>query len=1045
MISPSATDLLGTLARHRVAANLLMVMMLLAGVWALSALNTQFFPTFSFEQITVSVAWRGSAPEDVEETITAPLERELRTLPGLRQITATSTSGSAVLSLEYEDGTDMGPALDEVKQRVEALRNLPENAERPQVNLGVRYEPVARVVLSGDLTDAELRLLARRFERELLDLGIARVNLNGLAEEELAIQIDPARLQELGLSLPAVAARIAELSRDLPAGVVGRDNVARQLRSLDQRRDPAGFAELPLLSDADGQRITVGDVASLERRHRPEQTRLSFRGQPAVEMEVQRTDTSDSLESASLLRDWLESTRPTLPPGVELVSYAETWKLIRERLMLLLKNGAGGLVLVVLILFLFLDGRVAAWVAAGIPVSFMATLAVLYLFGGSINMISLFALIMALGIIVDDAIVVGEDAAAHHQRGEDALQAAEGGARRMLGPVLASSLTTIAAFMPLMLVGGVVGNILFDIPLVIVCTIIASLLECFLVLPGHLRFALQRHKDRRPSRIRARLDAGFGYFRDQLFRPLVMRAVLRRWTTLASAVALMIVCAGLLAGGRISFTFFPQPEGTILYASASFVAGTPRERVDVFLTHLRETLEATDTHFGGGLVEAAVSRHGRSQAAAIGGQRGDQFGSMRVELTEPDTRAVRVPEFLTEWRARVRRPAGLESLSLFAQTAGPPGRDLAVRLTGVDADTLKTAAGELANLLAAFSGVSAVEDDMPFGREQLVYSLTPGAEAMGFTVEAVGRQLRAAYDGQLVQLFQDGQEEVEVRVMLPGAERGDLLSLERLTLMDPTGEPVPLANVVELRPRQGFESLRRRQGQLAVEVSADVDTTVTNSNAIIQRLREELPELASRHGVEFSFQGRRADQEETLGDMRRGGLFALALIYLILAWIFASYGWPLVVMSAIPFGVVGAILGHWLLGLDLTVLSLFGIFGLSGIVINDSIILVMFFKELRAGGMSIQEALVEAACQRLRAVLLTSLTTIAGLLPLLFETSLQAQFLIPMAVSISFGLGFATFLVLFFIPALLSVHESAAQRLGRARQPANFVAAGADD
>lgn len=1041
---PPATDLLGQLTRHRVAANLLMVMMLMAGIWALAKLNAQFFPDFEFERISVSVAWSGASPEDVEEAITAPLEQELRTLPFLREITATSTSGSANLTLEYEDGTEMGTALDEVKQRVEGLRNLPLSAERPEIQRAIRYEPVARVVLYGGLSRQELRLLARRFERELLDRGVARITLNGLPEEELAIQIPQERLRELGLSLPAVADRLAALSRDLPAGVVGRDNVARQLRGLDQRRDPDGFAKLPLLSDLDGQRITVGDVATVVRRPRPDEVLLSFAGQPAIELEIQRTTNADSLEAAKILQDWLSQTRPTLPPTVTLESYAETWELIRDRLMLLLSNGTQGLVLVVLILFLFLDGRVAFWVAAGIPVSFMATLAVMYLFGGSINMISLFALIMALGIIVDDAIVVGEDAATHHRRGEDPLQAAEGGARRMLGPVLASSLTTIAAFMPLMLVGGVVGNILFDIPLVIVCTIIASLLECFLVLPGHLRLAFQRPTRQGGGKLRAGLERAFGHFRDRLFRPLVQRAVTRRWTTVASAVALMIVCAGLLAGGRISFTFFPQPEGTIIYANAGFVAGTPRDRVEAFLTHLDISLKATEEHFGGGLIQAAITRHGRSQGANRDGQRGDQFGSMRIELTEPDTRTVRIPAFLAAWRQRVQRPAGLETLSLFAQAAGPPGRDLSVRLSGADAATLKTAAGELSNWLGAFPGVSAVEDDMPFGREQLVYRLTPTAEALGLTVEAVGRQLRAAYDGERVQFFQDGQEEVEVRVMLPSEQRGDLLSLERLDLILPDGGSISLSNAVDLFPRRGFDSLRRRQGQLAVEVSADVDASISNSNAIIERLSTELPALASRYGVDFSFQGRRADQQETLGDMRRGALFAVALIYLVLAWIFASYGWPLVVMSAIPFGVVGAILGHWLLGLDLTVLSLFGIFGLAGIVINDSIILVMFFKELRASGMATGEALVEAACQRLRAVLLTSLTTIAGLLPLLFETSLQAQFLIPMAVSIASGLAFATFLVLFFIPALLAIHESIVQYPGFSR-PSTPASAGAGD
>lgn len=1027
--------LIGVFAAHRVAANLLMLLMILAGIWALGQLNTQFFPTFDLDRIQVRVVWTGAAAEDVESSITELLERELRDLDGLRKFTSTSANGVASLTLEYEEGTDIGTALDEVKQRVDLVRNLPDTAEEPEVSRVVRYEPIARVMLSGSASLDELRRLARRFERELLARGIAKVEFSGLPEEEMAIQIPTSALQELGMSLPEVGERISTLSRDLPAGVIGRDEVARQLRSLDQRRDEEGFAALPLKADQAGRLIRLEDIAQIERRPQVGEVRLSFMGKPAVELELLRTEAADSLESARILAEWLAETRPQLPPNVELHVFNESWRLIKERLSLLLKNGSGGLVLVVAILFLFLNGRVATWVAIGIPVSFMATLAVLYAVGGSINMISLFALIMALGIIVDDAIVVGEDALAHYQQGAPPLAAAQQGAMRMLAPVMASSLTTMAAFLPLMLISGVIGNILFDIPLVIICVIVASLIESFLVLPGHLRESFHKLDARKTARLRQRLDAGFNAFRNRLFRPLVTRAVVWRWTTLASALAALILAAGLVASGRINFTFFPSPENPTLFASVSFVAGSPPEKVQRFMEHLEATLWATDAELGGDLVVVAQTRYGQSQVASGGGTSGDQHGSMVIELTPSDERSVRVADFMQAWRAKVQQPAGLENLLIFSRAAGPPGRDVDIRLLGDSITTLKAAALDLADALATLPGVSAVEDDLPYGKEQLIYRLTPLGEALGLTVESIGQQLRAAYDGWLAQIFQVGQEEIEVRVMLPDAERHRLGSIDSFNIMLPDGQPVPLANVVELDARRGFEALRHAQGRLAVQVSADVDATVNNAGKILAQLeRSVLPELQSRYGIEYSFEGRSADQAETLGDMKRGAVFALALIYLILAWVFASYGWPLVVMSAIPFGIVGAIAGHWLLGIDLTILSLFGFFGLTGIVINDSIILVTFYKALRNAGVATQEALVEAACQRLRAVLLTSLTTIAGLLPLLFETSLQAQFLIPMAVSISFGLAFATLLVLFFVPALLSVHENLAGRLKRWRE-----------
>ncbi len=1022
-------DLLGLFAQHPVACNLLMVMMVLAGAWGLSRLNTQFFPTFNLDFVTVRVVWSGASAEDVERAIVDPLEEQLRTVDRLKKITSTAADGVASVLLEYLEGTDMGEAVDEVKEQVALIRNLPASAETPEISRIVRYEPIARVLLSGARLE-ELRPLARRAERELLDRGIARINVRGLPAEEIAMQVPSAALRELDTSLDAIAARIAERSRDLPAGLVGRRDVSRQLRALEQRRRETGFEALVLASDARGQALRLGDVATVERRARRGEGGVMFAGEPAVELLLSRASNGDSLASARILREWLADNQGRWPPGIEVRLYDESWKLIKERILLLVKNGAGGLVLVVAILFLFLNGRVAAWVALGIPVSFMAALAVLYWLGGSINMISLFGLIMALGIIVDDAIVVGEDALAHYQSGEDPLQAAEGGARRMLAPVLSSSLTTVAAFMPLMLVSGIIGRILFDIPLVVVCVILASLAESFLVLPGHLRHTFLHIHHAEPGRVRSVLERGFERLREGIFRPLVAACVARPWSTVSAAAAMLALALGLIAGGRIAFNFFPTPEGRILHANVSFVAGTPRERVVAFMRRLEEALEATERELGEPLVDIAVTHLGViSREGAGQGQRADNLASMRVELTEPDTRSVRNQQFLDAWRRHIELPAGVESFTLVERRPGPPGRDIEVRLSGTDTARLKAAVQHLDQALAAISGVTGVEDDMPYGREQLIFALTPEGRALGLTVEAVGRQLRAAYDGRIAQIFQQGGDEIEVRVVLPDAERDSLASLEELPIALPGGGTVPLLSAITLRTRRGFETLRHTEGKLAALVSADVDPAVTTSNRVGALLRERvLPEIKRRFGVEYRFEGRQLDQRETLADMRRGGLFALALIYLVLAWVFASYGWPLVVMAAIPFGLTGALAGHWLLGIDLTILSLFGIFGLSGIVVNDSIILVIFYKQLLERGREPGEAIVEAACQRLRAVLLTSLTTIGGLLPLLFETSLQAQFLIPMAVSIAFGLAFSTVLVLLVIPALLRIHESLAGR-----------------
>ena len=1013
--SPARSGLIELFARHPVACNLVMVIMLLVGAASLTRLNMQYFPDYDVDVIIVEVYWRGATAEDVETAITGPLERELLTLVGLEESTSLSRLGASRISLRYEEGTDMALALEEVKDRVASIRNLPASAEEPVISRIVDYEPVARLLVSGgDLP--RLRPIVRRIERELLGRGIARIDVSGLPPEELAIQVPSAALRDLDASLAEIARRVAALSLDLPAGNVGRGGMSKQLRALEQRRREIGFEDLPLTAGEDGRTVTLGEIATVERRPRGSAARTLYEGRPAVTLNLRRAPGMDNLESARILHEWLDEQRGRWPPGVEVFSYDESWEQIRERTWLLAENGASGLVLVVAVLFVFLNSRLAFWVAAGIPVSLLAALAVLYAAGGSINLVSLLGLIMTLGIIVDDAVVVGEEALTQSQRGAGPLAAAQTGARRMLAPVLASSLTTIAAFLPLMLVGGALGAVLFDIPLIVICVILASLIESFLVLPGHLYRGFRSVSGREPGRVRRGFDRGFDRFRERTFRPLARAAVGQPWTVLSCAAAALLLCVGLLLGERLAFRLFPTPETAIVNAEARFISGTSPAEVEGFVAHLTQTLREAEADFGEALVEVAVA------------EVGDQSADVMVELVTPDRRNTRNPELLAAWRERIRQPPGLESLSLAEQRDGPTGPDLTVSLTGDDAGALKAAALEVASLLAVVPGVSSVADDLPFGQEQLVYRLTPRAVVLGLTVADVGEQLRAAYDGHLAQIFQHEGEELEVRVVLPDEERYDPASLGAFSVALPGGGSLPLASAVEIEPRRGFDVLGHRNGRLAVRVTAHVDAGVTSGSEVFADLMAgPLPAIMERHGVEPTLVGSRT-QRRTMEDMALGAVLALALIYLVLAFIFASWGWPVVVMSVIPFGLIGAVFGHWLLGIDLTILSLFGLFGLAGIVVNDSIVLIVAYKELKQSGTPWRAAIEEAACLRLRAVLITSLTTIGGLTPLMFETSLHAQFVIPIAASITFGLGAATFLVLLLVPALLSLYESVATR-----------------
>ena len=1013
--------------RHKVAANVLVLLALMAGFLGITRMNVQFFPNFALDVLSVRVLWSGASAEDVENGLIIPLEERLKTVDGVKKLSSTAAQGVANITLELYEGTDSLVALDQVRQRVAEFSNLPKDAEAPQISRVTRYEPVARLLVRGPSV-SELRPWVRQFERELLAAGIDRIDINGLPNERIAIEIPSSQLESLDLSLADAGDRIAKLARDLPSGVAGEQDGAREVRSLEQRRDAEGFANLPLISDEHGV-LRLGEMSVISREARPNSLALDMQGEPVVEMILQRTENGNALKAAKVLEGWLDKTRPSLPPSLHFEVYDQQWELVRDRIDLLLNNGLSGLLVVALILYLFLPGRVAFWVAAGVPTAFLLTLGLLLLFGGSINMLSLFALIMALGIIVDDAIVVGEDAATHRALGESPENAAIGGAQRMFWPVVASSLTTVAAFIPLLMVGGVFGKIMFDIPLVMIMVIMASLLECFLILPAHLRSAFVAEARRPVPKLRQRLDAAFEHFRTQHFRPLLSKAIEYRYTTVSLTLGLMILAVGLLVGGRIPFVFFPSPESSVIYANATFVAGTPKAQTEAFLRTLEQSLHATEQALGEPLVKTAVSRMSATIGSAGSGASGDQLASIMLELVPSEQRKVRNAALIAKWKELTPMPAGLENLSIASRQSGPPSRDLTVRLIGNNVESLKNAALSLQETLRSVSGVSDVADDLPYGREQLIYRLTPTGEALGLTTESLSRQLRAAFDGHLVQRVQVGQDELEVRVLLPRAERERLDILERLNIRLPNGDFVPLPSVVTWESRRGFEAIRHAQGQLAVEVTADVDKAQNNSRRILAELQKKaLPELAERYGVSYSLEGSSADQRETMADMQTGLLLGLLLIYLVLVWILGSWSWPLVVMTAIPLGLAGALFGHWLMGIDLTLLSMFGLFGLAGIVVNNAIILVSLFSELRQKGLGLDEAFVEAASGRLRAVILTSLTTIGGLTPLMFETSLQAQFLIPMAVSIVFGLAFSALLVLFFIPALLSILEGFKQR-----------------
>jgi multidrug efflux pump subunit AcrB len=664
-------------------------------------------------------------------------------------------------------------------------------------------------------------------------------------------------------------------------------------------------------------------------------------------------------------------------------------------------------------------------------------MAVMLLSGQSINMVSLFGLIMTLGIIVDDAIVVGEHAATRRAAGADGLEAAEGGALRMLAPVVASSLTTIAAFLPLLVIGDVIGTIIRAIPFVAISVLLASLLECFLILPGHLRGAFS-HQPKVESRFRRAFNVRFDRFRDGRFRRLVTVAIEWRYFTIAAALASLILCVGLLAGGRIAFNFFPSPESDVVNANVVMAAGSDRADTVAMVQELQRAARAAAARLDPEhpLIHAAVGKIGTSQGQAFGRLTGDRYGGLYLELKPSDQRAIRTQQFIQAWREEIVEQPGVIRISLNERAGGPPGREVDIRLSGGSTEALKEAALEVRALLERFPGVSDIEDDLPYGKQEVVLEVTPRGEALGFNTQTIGRQVRDAFEGAVAKRFPRGDEEVTIKVQYPR----DAITTEALLnlyLRAPGGAEVPLSEVVSLRETRGFGRIRREDGHREVAVLAEIDENQTSLNILVPELiREGLPDIATKYGASYRFAGKAEEQAETLADMRLGAITGLVGIYVILAWVFASYSRPVVVMTIIPFGLIGAVLGHLLLGYDLTILSIVGLIGLSGIVVNDSIILVSTVDERLATGEAPFDAIVNGASDRLRAVLLTSLTTIGGLLPLMFETSLQAQFLIPMAITFVFGLSVATMLVLLVVPALLMIQADVARLWHGRRKPA---------
>ena len=1038
MMAVRAAGMFRYFTRHRTAANLILALMLVAGLAALPNMRAQFFPDVVSDNITVTVNWPGAGAEDVDMGVVDLLEPVLLQLDGVEGTTARSAEGRATITVSFEPGTDMTRAEDDVLTALAEASALPDGAEEPRIRRGSWFDRVTDVVITGPVGIDQLGRFADEYVARLFAEGVTRTTIRGIAAPETVVEVSTLSLIRHDLTMAQIARAIDAETRAGAAGEVSGGTA--RVRTGAPRRSADEISGIVLRRAADGAVLTLGDVAEVRVGAADRDRALFVGNNPAVIVRVDRSVAGDALAIQASAQKAARELAPTLPSGVNVELVRTRAEVISGRLQLLLKNGAMGLALVVALLFLFLNARTAFWVAAGIPVAMLAAIAAMYAMGLTFNMISLFALIITLGIVVDDAIVVGEHADWRaRELGESPAEAAERAATRMALPVFAASVTTVIAFLALVVIGGRFGNLIKDIPLTVTAVLIASLIECFVILPNHMHHALlSRAKERWydwPSRV---VNRGFRKLRETAFRPLMWLVVRARYPVLAAAVFLLASQAALFIRGDVQWRFFVPPEEGAVTANFAMLPGATRADT---MAMMRELQRATDV-----VADRLEQDHGRNPLvfvlgevggtagfglAGVEGKEPELLGAVSIDLIDIDSRPYSAFEFIAMLQEETVSHPMLETLAFRSIRGGPGGDSLSVRLSGASNERLKQAAEALKLALAVYPEVSGLDDTLAYDKEELNLTITPQGQALGFAIEELSRTLRDRLNGIEAASFPLGQRTARIRVQLPESElTADFL--DRTLLRSPAGQYVPLADIVAVESRTGFSTIRRENGIRVVTVSGEIseDDPAIAAEITADMAGRILPDIAERFGVDWELAGMAEQERAFLSEAMQGFILCLVGIYLTLAWVFASWTRPLLVLVVIPFGLIGAIWGHAQWGMAFSIFSVVGLVGMAGIIINDAIVLITTVDD-HARNRGLFPAIVDAACDRLRPVLLTTLTTVLGLMPLLFERSNQAEFLKPTVITLVYGLGFGMVLVLLVVPALLAMQFDL-QRMNRA-------------
>lgn len=1028
--------ILSYFTRHATVANLLLVVLLVAGLAATPRMRAQFFPDVIVDNVSVTVIWEGAGAADVDAAIVQILEPALLAVEGVESSNSTSSEGRAVISLDFEPSWDMARAADDVQTAVDAVTTLPEAAEEPKVVRGAWRDRVTDVVITGPVGTEQLGRFADEFVTRLFQDGVTRTTIRGVAAPRTVIEVPSVNLISHNITFAQIAAAIGAEVDAAPAGDVEGANT--RVRTGREKREPDELAGITLRVNPDGSKLTIGDVARI-RREGIDRNRTYYVGNnAAVSIRVDRSSQGDAIGIQAQVEKVAAQMQATLPEGTSIDLIRTRAEAITDRLNILIDNGALGLVLVVAILFLFLNARTAFWVAAGIPVAMLSTIALMYLFGLTINMVSLFALIITLGIVVDDAIVVGEHADARvRDLGEEPVVAAENAAKRMALPVFSSTLTTIIAFFGLITIGGRFGDLIGDIPFTVIVVLAASLVECFLILPNHMSHALKHatkdHWYDLPSRI---VNRGFEWVREKAFRPFIAGVVWARYPVFAGALLLLASQAALFIKGDVQWRFFNAPERGSVTGNFAMAPGATRADSIAQMRLLQEMTETLgreyEERYGTNPIKYVIAEVGGNSGRPLPGSStkdADLLGGIAIELIDADARPYSSFAFVGELQNRVESHPMVETLSFRGWRSGPGGDAMDVQFYGASAAVLKQAAEALKTAVARYPEVSAVDDNLAYDKDELILELTPQGQALGFTIDGLGRVLRHRLNGLEAATYPDGPRSAEIRVELP---KGELTAdfLERSQMRSPDGAYVPLADIVSVENRAGFSTVKRENGIRTVSVTGDIsEDDAGRAEEIIRALETEiLPDIAARLQVEWQLSGLSEQEEEFLNDARLGLILCLTGIYLVLAWVFSSWTRPVVVMAIIPFGLIGTVYGHAVWDVPLSMFTVVGLLGMTGIIINDSIVLVTTIDDY-AKGRGLVPSIIDGAADRLRPVFLTTATTVLGLAPLLYEQSQQAQFLKPTVITLVYGLGFGVLLVMLVVPALIAIQADVERQI----------------